>query len=180
MTGEIENGDLAVRDVADLLQPQYAIITGECLQATRALARPLFFPPLIFYLLLLISPCSRCPRARYALFVLCWPRMHAVYKVCGGCTWTESERSACDLKCCVTRCLCDVSLLIIAHKRCVIICAFTTALSSAMKQMVSLAYILALHINFAEKRVVIILRVIVTLFLHLIPGCSPRIAWIVN
>ncbi|XP_011297911.1 guanine nucleotide exchange factor DBS isoform X2 [Fopius arisanus] len=28
MTGEIENGDLAVRDVADLLQPQYAIITG--------------------------------------------------------------------------------------------------------------------------------------------------------
>lgn len=29
MTGEIENGDLAVKDVADLLQPQYAIITGE-------------------------------------------------------------------------------------------------------------------------------------------------------
>lgn len=29
MTGEIENGDLAVRDVADLLQPQYAIITGK-------------------------------------------------------------------------------------------------------------------------------------------------------
>ncbi|XP_057332902.1 guanine nucleotide exchange factor DBS-like isoform X3 [Microplitis mediator] len=28
MTGEIENGDLAVRDVADLLQHQYAIITG--------------------------------------------------------------------------------------------------------------------------------------------------------
>ncbi|XP_014229850.1 guanine nucleotide exchange factor DBS-like isoform X2 [Trichogramma pretiosum] len=28
MTGEIENGDLAVRDVADLLQPQYAIIAG--------------------------------------------------------------------------------------------------------------------------------------------------------
>ncbi|XP_008211520.1 guanine nucleotide exchange factor DBS isoform X2 [Nasonia vitripennis] len=28
MTGEIENGELAVRDVADLLQPQYAIITG--------------------------------------------------------------------------------------------------------------------------------------------------------
>ncbi|XP_015596435.1 guanine nucleotide exchange factor DBS isoform X2 [Cephus cinctus] len=28
MTGEIENGDLAVRDVADLLQQQYAIITG--------------------------------------------------------------------------------------------------------------------------------------------------------
>ncbi|XP_046621316.1 guanine nucleotide exchange factor DBS-like isoform X1 [Neodiprion virginianus] len=28
MTGEIENGDLAVQDVADLLQPQYAIITG--------------------------------------------------------------------------------------------------------------------------------------------------------
>ncbi|XP_011866012.1 PREDICTED: guanine nucleotide exchange factor DBS-like isoform X1 [Vollenhovia emeryi] len=28
MTGEIENGDLAVRDVADLLQAQYAIITG--------------------------------------------------------------------------------------------------------------------------------------------------------
>lgn len=29
MTGEIENGDLAVRDVADLLQHQYAIITGK-------------------------------------------------------------------------------------------------------------------------------------------------------
>lgn len=29
MTGEIDNGILAVRDVADLLQPQYAIITGE-------------------------------------------------------------------------------------------------------------------------------------------------------
>lgn len=29
MTGEIENGDLAVRDVADLLQPQYAIIAGK-------------------------------------------------------------------------------------------------------------------------------------------------------
>ncbi|KAG7199653.1 hypothetical protein KM043_014246 [Ampulex compressa] len=28
MTGEIENGDLAVRDVADLLQSQYAIIAG--------------------------------------------------------------------------------------------------------------------------------------------------------
>ncbi|XP_014604123.1 PREDICTED: guanine nucleotide exchange factor DBS-like isoform X2 [Polistes canadensis] len=28
MTGEIENGDLAVQDVADLLQPQYAIIAG--------------------------------------------------------------------------------------------------------------------------------------------------------
>ncbi|XP_014215398.1 guanine nucleotide exchange factor DBS-like isoform X2 [Copidosoma floridanum] len=28
MTGEIENGDLAVRDVADLLQPQYSVITG--------------------------------------------------------------------------------------------------------------------------------------------------------
>ncbi|KYN09271.1 Guanine nucleotide exchange factor DBS [Trachymyrmex cornetzi] len=28
MTGEIENGDLAVRDVADLLQAQYAIIAG--------------------------------------------------------------------------------------------------------------------------------------------------------
>lgn len=29
MTGEIENGDLAVRDVADLLQAQYAIIAGK-------------------------------------------------------------------------------------------------------------------------------------------------------
>lgn len=29
MTGEIENGDLAIRDVADLLQSQYAIIAGE-------------------------------------------------------------------------------------------------------------------------------------------------------
>lgn len=28
MTGEIDNGDLTVQDVADLLQPQYAIITG--------------------------------------------------------------------------------------------------------------------------------------------------------
>lgn len=28
MTGEIENGDLAIRDVADLLQSQYAIIAG--------------------------------------------------------------------------------------------------------------------------------------------------------
>lgn len=31
MTGEIENGDLAVRDVADLLQAQYAIIAGKSL-----------------------------------------------------------------------------------------------------------------------------------------------------
>lgn len=31
MTGEIENGDLAVRDVADLLQAQYAIIAGKYL-----------------------------------------------------------------------------------------------------------------------------------------------------
>lgn len=29
MTGEIENGDLAIQDVADLLQSQYAIIAGE-------------------------------------------------------------------------------------------------------------------------------------------------------
>jgi len=32
MTGEIENGDLAVRDVADLLQAQYAIIAGKYLK----------------------------------------------------------------------------------------------------------------------------------------------------
>jgi len=31
MTGEIENGDLTVRDVADLLKEQYAIIAGKYL-----------------------------------------------------------------------------------------------------------------------------------------------------
>lgn len=37
MTGEIENGDLAVRDVADLLQAQYAIIAGKYLTLEVAL-----------------------------------------------------------------------------------------------------------------------------------------------
>ena len=37
MTGEIENGDLAVRDVADLLQAQYAIIAGKCLKRYKLL-----------------------------------------------------------------------------------------------------------------------------------------------
>jgi len=37
MTGEIENGDLAVRDVADLLQAQYAIIAGKCLNSYKLL-----------------------------------------------------------------------------------------------------------------------------------------------
>lgn len=47
MTGEIENGDLAVRDVADLLQPQYAIITGEFVFYSFELTFFLFFflPP---------------------------------------------------------------------------------------------------------------------------------------
>lgn len=42
MTGEIENGDLAVRDVADLLQAQYAIIAGKSLVTTKVTHLNLF------------------------------------------------------------------------------------------------------------------------------------------
>lgn len=39
MTGEIENGDLAIRDVADLLQSQYAIIAGKRRRISLVLLR---------------------------------------------------------------------------------------------------------------------------------------------
>lgn len=43
MTGEIDNGDLAVRDVADLLQPQYAIVTGKLHLVVADDCEPSFF-----------------------------------------------------------------------------------------------------------------------------------------
>lgn len=83
MTGEIENGDLAVRDVADLLQPQFAIITGECsfllphvlsLHPTQSRKLPTFivdlFPSLLFTPFLSFFLSSSPTRARATASVI--------------------------------------------------------------------------------------------------------------